>query len=368
MAAHAKVGRGCIPCDQVNSEPFAVQPLAGCGLGCVALTDVPRGTRLLAERPLTLEGPGLLAIEKTVAALSAAEHATFFDLAQDAALFGESTPKSIEGIIGTNGIPFTAADGREFGAIFPRAARINHSCDANAIYAWHDGLRRLTVHAARPIRRGEEITFNYSCFDRVFCPRDERRRRLRENFGFACACRKCALTGAALAASEARIAEIGDDEAFIASLASWDGAHAPAAPVLATLERRYELMCHECPDGHYTGSDRLLRVHVEFCDGAAQHAAALLAREPPEGARREALRVTFVAMREAAERWARVAREVARDVAGEDAPCFVAWTAALERGCWRGDDVPGRPTFASLWAAAHSQALAQGGAGVANSK
>ena len=48
----------------------------------------------------------------------------------------------------------------------------------------------------------------------------------------------------------------------------------------------------------------------------------------------------------AARRWAERARDVTRDLKGEDSPAFLAWEYAIQRGFW----LPEGPlTFHQLW-------------------
>ena len=46
-------------------------------------------------------------------------------------------------------------------AVFEQASHINHSCRPNAITAWNEDTRMLTVHALRTIPKGTEITISY---------------------------------------------------------------------------------------------------------------------------------------------------------------------------------------------------------------
>jgi hypothetical protein len=219
---------------------FAVQALDGRGLGCVAVADIARGTRLLAEPPLTLEGPALPSVEEQLAVLDAAERARFFSLAQEERLYGHTT--TVDGIVGTNGIPFLNGDD-DYGGVFPVASRFNHSCAASAIYQWNGFLGRLTVHAARDVARGEELTFNYDGFGSVFARREIRQAHLRTTFGFGCACAKCGLSGRALDASEQRTVRMGEDGAYAAELAAWDvRARGGAAALVERLESRHALV------------------------------------------------------------------------------------------------------------------------------
>ena len=94
--------------------------------------------------------------------------------------------------------------------IYPLLSFANHSCAPNALNAKgasaDDGEaaldNTLVLRALRPIAKGEELSFDY--LDLAHAQRsggtavsaDERRRPLRRNFGFECACREvCARRG-----------------------------------------------------------------------------------------------------------------------------------------------------------------------------
>ena len=212
------------------------------------------------------------------------------------------------------------------------------------------------------------------------------------SFGFGCMCAKCSLRGEARAASEARIQQIGDDGVFAAKLAAYDVCQS-GAPILGQLEYRYRLMIAECSavamtttGGHFSGMDKLIRLHVEFCDQAAmrldrmvRHLECSSSAYPPAPAARAAqtgtaetgtaetgtaehwragmLRANAVSFRCAASRWAWVAKGVARDLAGEDSPSFEVWASALDAetgGCWNsdGEHGGGTATLSTLWAKA----------------
>jgi len=59
--------------------------------------------------------------------------------------------------------------------IFPNVARINHSCVPNAFYSWNEAIGRLTVHAVKDIKKGEEITIHYHIAVEVSADRQKRR-------------------------------------------------------------------------------------------------------------------------------------------------------------------------------------------------
>lgn len=85
-------------------------------------------------------------------------------------------------------------------------ARINHSCVPNAQANWHPSLRRFNVHALRDIERGEEVEISYRAEDGQL--REGRQRELQEGYGFLCACPACLSSSLLSAPFEKRRAEM----------------------------------------------------------------------------------------------------------------------------------------------------------------
>jgi hypothetical protein len=82
--------------------------------------------------------------------------------------------------------------GRKVGVgLFPRHARMNHSCRPNAsLYFSCVALKRPRVHARllRDVEAGEEITITYVD---LFATRAARRDELRRRYHFECSCERC---------------------------------------------------------------------------------------------------------------------------------------------------------------------------------
>ena len=76
--------------------------------------------------------------------------------------------------------------GSEIG-LFPKIARINHSCRPNAAYYWNEKLKRRFVYATREIEHGEEI---FVSFISLLMTREERQKKL-ARYGFTCTCPAC---------------------------------------------------------------------------------------------------------------------------------------------------------------------------------
>jgi ketosteroid isomerase-like protein len=85
-------------------------------------------------------------------------------------------------------------------ALFPKGARINHSCRPNTSQYWNSELGRRIVYANRHIEAGEELSATYIP---LLYGRDARQKRL-DQYGFKCACEACALEHDARQASDQR--------------------------------------------------------------------------------------------------------------------------------------------------------------------
>lgn len=150
----------------------------GKGLGSFATRDIPRGTRILSERPLlSIDKRHYLVsdLEEAFAKLSQSDQKKFVGLhsnhGQDPKLYPSETHPSIparekgriqgqhEARIGKEksllSIFQTNCMGRGEGAgIFYEAARFNHSCMPNAHFAWNANVGMETIHATKDIEAG----------------------------------------------------------------------------------------------------------------------------------------------------------------------------------------------------------------------
>ena len=352
---------------QQTEVPFAIIPIGGKGLGAIATRDILLGDRLLAESALVVHepSPGTSA-EDAMQTLSEAERARFFALAQNTR-FGET--KTVFGIFGTNAMPCHPFD-HGYKAIFPVAARFNHSCDPNAIFKFNSALGAITIHACKHIAAGSEICVCYgfaSGYGSGCLTRAQRRPHLKSLFGFDCTCAKCSLVGDALRQSDERMAKIGDGSSLISELAragslSLPGIlHMDPAPILAKLDERYRLVCKECPDGLFYGVECVAQAFVEYCEAVGRRLTQIV-QHSPRGADHldwsvscgahvvplRELRAKCAVYMDAARRWAELAMECSLHLEGEDSPTYQLWAAAVRDGCWR-DGKTDAPTFCQRW-------------------
>ncbi|KAF2162531.1 hypothetical protein M409DRAFT_69105 [Zasmidium cellare ATCC 36951] len=75
--------------------------------------------------------------------------------------------------------------------LFPNAARLNHSCVPNVHHSYNPTMNKLTVHAVRDIRQGEELVMNYIGQECHFWSHTMRWEYLRARYGFTCQCEAC---------------------------------------------------------------------------------------------------------------------------------------------------------------------------------
>lgn len=197
-----EISLGAAP--DIESEPkFELSHCATKGIGAYATSAIRRGERILQDRPLVCwEEPDgdncdlqasseawaacdrdLFAILRTK---DAAVQATFWDLAD--AFSEPGHDKTAVGILYTNGVQA----GRT-ARVYPRLARFNHSCRPNVHHARQSSTAVEVMHATRNIEAGEELCISY-----LFPPyrvRADRQQRLRQRWGFTCACEVCSLQG-----------------------------------------------------------------------------------------------------------------------------------------------------------------------------
>jgi len=85
-----------------------------------------------------------------------------------------------------------------------QAARFNHSCLPNVYHRYNPNIDRLTIHALRDIRHGEEICTAYIdiCYDTA------ERRRVLQHWGFECRCEACEAQDPAREARRNKLGEL----------------------------------------------------------------------------------------------------------------------------------------------------------------
>ncbi|KAL7917056.1 hypothetical protein ACQKWADRAFT_307697 [Trichoderma austrokoningii] len=181
---------------------FEIQDIPGRGGGIIARFNIPKGTRIICEKPLLTVGPMSphkleSFIAKELKGMSKTSQRQFLSLHNN---FRGSNPFS--GIFRTNALP--CGPGSPIGGIYPTACFINHCCIPNAHNNWNGAEGHETIYATRSIEKGEEITIFY---DRGGGSK-ERRAFLKDAFGFQCDCSGCCLPPDLLKASDNRRMQI----------------------------------------------------------------------------------------------------------------------------------------------------------------
>ncbi|KAF1845543.1 SET domain-containing protein [Cucurbitaria berberidis CBS 394.84] len=185
---------------------YEVRSIPGKGQGMIAKCKIPRGTRIISEKPIFIVPRGVNdmdalenAILKDVARLSAEQRKAFFALHN---IHGEKHDPAL-GIARTNALPLGA--GALESGVFLQASRINHACSSNAQNTWNTNTKQLTIHACKDINAGEEICISYLDSSENYA---SRQRDLKAGFGFDCTCKLCVLPPPQRQQSDARLDEI----------------------------------------------------------------------------------------------------------------------------------------------------------------
>ena len=148
-----------------QSDTYIIRPAPEKGLGVFAGRDLELGTVIMREAPVLkirppeyVKGTGypMAAISQLLRAdfehISAEEQNTVMSLAYHGTAAEGSSSDPLGMIFKTNAYK----SGDEIG-LFPKIARINHSCRPNTSYVWHAKSDTRIMYANRKIRKGEEI-------------------------------------------------------------------------------------------------------------------------------------------------------------------------------------------------------------------
>lgn len=186
--------------------------MPGKGVGCFALKPLRAGTRILAEDPLLIvpiTDYVQADIQEAFDKLSPDQKELYFTLHSEHGQDPRAWPSQIhhtvtgrerqriqeqhEARIGKEPslISIFQTNCMEMGkgaAVFPCAARFNHSCNPNACFSWNSAIGKETIHIINDVKTGEQITLSYC--DMVH---DKRLRSWElKHYGFVCDCPACA--------------------------------------------------------------------------------------------------------------------------------------------------------------------------------
>ncbi|KAH6625357.1 hypothetical protein C7974DRAFT_313304 [Boeremia exigua] len=190
---------------------YEIRALPGKGYGCIALADIPRGTRILSDTAL-LSVPVAAYLQSDIVkifdALPPASQVLYYTLHSAHGQPLSAWPTQIHSsvpvlerrrIIEQHGartgtepthISIFQTNCMEMGAgagVFVHAARFNHSCVPNACFSWNSDTQRENIHTMRDIKAGEEVLISY-----VDGEHDKRLRAWElRHYGFVCGCEAC---------------------------------------------------------------------------------------------------------------------------------------------------------------------------------
>ncbi|KAH6638513.1 hypothetical protein BKA67DRAFT_528722 [Truncatella angustata] len=150
--------------------------------GLVAKVNIPKGMRILCEKPLLIVAsmpPHLVhdTVARKLKTLSKNEQRQLLSLHNN--FPGQY---AFDGIVRTNALP--CGPNSRVGGVYPKICLINHSCIPNAHNNWNEEAQHETIHAVRDISVGEEIMISYD----MSLPSDARWVKLKASFGFQCPC------------------------------------------------------------------------------------------------------------------------------------------------------------------------------------
>jgi SET domain len=178
--------------------PYEIRPSLGKGLGVFATKDIPRGTSIMIEEPLfTIKTPEMIPGQGMRISDMLSDMDSAFDdldssqqeayLALHAYRFPseEEEPNSNTIMVIFRSNAYDTGDHQA--GIFPKIARINHSCKPNSGNHWSQRKKKRNIYAAREIKKGEEITVSYIPLLKTTA---ERQTRLAQ-YGFTRDCEAC---------------------------------------------------------------------------------------------------------------------------------------------------------------------------------
>ncbi|KAM0275097.1 hypothetical protein ACHAQH_007577 [Verticillium albo-atrum] len=245
---------------EIDGSLYIIKGTPAKNKGAFAARNIPKGTRILAEKPLlTQELPtdtlnrqaryktGLEWIDRLrekVDALTPAQLEIFNSIHH---------PCPDDEDLGLMAMCLMQLDGspKHEAGIFPEALKFNHSCLPNTNITWNEKIKRMTISALRDIPEGEEITIVGSADSNMCSPRaeiydggDERRAFVRTRLGIDCACDLCSLPEGEGAPLEKLLFDI-----WQLKQASGEGKPAheqitgkDAAEILENLHRKYNMI------------------------------------------------------------------------------------------------------------------------------
>ncbi|KAH6621604.1 hypothetical protein B0J18DRAFT_399699 [Chaetomium sp. MPI-SDFR-AT-0129] len=196
---------------QTDNLPYELRDLPNKGKGLIATRPIPRGRIFMIDYPAVLadtklprhvkQAQGRELMAEAIGRLSTRGREEVLGLARQNE--DEERKKRVpvsEDVMKTNSFVVEVM-GREYMALFPKIARMNHACKPSAVTRFNSTTLSNTAMAFRDILPGEEITISYSTFG---LPSTIRQQNLLSGWGFTCTCDLCTAPPADLAASDNR--------------------------------------------------------------------------------------------------------------------------------------------------------------------
>ncbi|KAM0787131.1 hypothetical protein ACM66B_006383 [Microbotryomycetes sp. NB124-2] len=190
-----------------KQTPWTVEATSK-GQGAFASRDISRGELVIAERPVCIWPQGLSEQQarELFEGMDEPAKKAYLALSRDEAIAQDLD--EIRAIRATNGFAVQLPLGLGIAAmVFPKIARLNHSCTPNLSQAMNFSTLRMEVYAISDVQPREELSIEY--LPLVCHTRAERQKALKESFGFAqCLCPVCSAPADQVKASDSRRREI----------------------------------------------------------------------------------------------------------------------------------------------------------------
>ncbi|KAK4151243.1 hypothetical protein C8A00DRAFT_17328, partial [Chaetomidium leptoderma] len=232
---------------------YEMREIPGKGMGLIATEHIMRGDPIMANTASLMidyrafnelsrpEYTGLQA--HAVANLDRAHQTILLNLSSHDPAAAQTLPLTdlIDKIAATNGFDIDPSDDdpdqhNSYFVLFPEIARMNHDCRPNAEYLFDHATLSQSIHAARDISPGEELTLSYI---NPLMTRAQRMAKLKKNWGFDCSCPSCSVENKSRAEeSDARIRQIG---MIKGEMGDWGGGSRASPEMAELLVALYEM-------------------------------------------------------------------------------------------------------------------------------
>ncbi|KAK6074443.1 set domain-containing protein 5 [Seiridium cupressi] len=195
----------------VRDDLYEERHTGEAGIAIFATAFIPSGTRLFCEEALIVihNEANQTEVFQTVTSLSEKEQRLYWELAaslkpsKDVAWIDglrqwcEGKEESFNSLVEAHEKAWSIYETNRFNMYFPdsdyklgvftKCARLNHSCAPNVFHRYNHRIGRMTIHALRDIKPGEELNTSYI----DICHPTAARRQILKKWGFNCQCSAC---------------------------------------------------------------------------------------------------------------------------------------------------------------------------------